>query len=245
MDALTSSPKMYCLYQLHSSNQRMLGAFHQRAKIDCILFIFEFLTSDYYDFQAGPLENVRIPLHKETGKPRGFGFIVYQDECSVKYACELLNSLKLFGRPITCKPQNSNESSKPESLCHSPIHPSYASDDETSNQRKFDDRNRSPLLPTFGCDDSPYGRMPVMASERTPTPTQRVNTGGSILPTPFFGVSPQSRLHFQALMSQTLPNWIDSVQQYGSPGVIRQSREMYERRHSYDSHERRHRQRPY
>jgi len=49
---------------------------------------------------AGPLESIKIPKDRETKKQRNFGFVVFQHECSVKYAYDLLNNTQLFGNKI-------------------------------------------------------------------------------------------------------------------------------------------------
>lgn len=48
--------------------------------------------------QAGPLTDVRLPSN--NGVRKSFGFVEYKHEISVPYALRLLDSTKLFGRPI-------------------------------------------------------------------------------------------------------------------------------------------------
>lgn len=54
--------------------------------------------------QAGPVKSVRIPCDKETGKPKAFGFVEFSSSTSAHYACELLDGIKLFDRPLTVRP---------------------------------------------------------------------------------------------------------------------------------------------
>ncbi|XP_001507009.3 RNA-binding protein 7 isoform X1 [Ornithorhynchus anatinus] len=49
--------------------------------------------------QAGPVINVKIPKDKD-GKPKQFAFVNFKHEESVPYGMNLLNGIKLFGRPI-------------------------------------------------------------------------------------------------------------------------------------------------
>ncbi|XP_023576933.1 RNA-binding protein 7 [Octodon degus] len=49
--------------------------------------------------QAGPVIKVKIPKDKD-GKPKQFAFVNFKHEVSVPYAMNLLNGIKLFGRPI-------------------------------------------------------------------------------------------------------------------------------------------------
>ncbi|XP_044525513.1 RNA-binding protein 7 isoform X2 [Gracilinanus agilis] len=49
--------------------------------------------------QAGPVIKVKIPKDKD-GKPKQFAFVNFKHEESVPYGMNLLNGIKLFGRPI-------------------------------------------------------------------------------------------------------------------------------------------------
>lgn len=49
--------------------------------------------------QAGPVIKVKIPKDKD-GKSKPFAFVNFKHEVSVPYAMNLLNGIKLFGRPI-------------------------------------------------------------------------------------------------------------------------------------------------
>lgn len=50
--------------------------------------------------QAGPLERVHVPRDKVTGEGMAFAFVEYSLERDADYAVKLLNSVKLFNRPI-------------------------------------------------------------------------------------------------------------------------------------------------
>ncbi|XP_036598211.1 RNA-binding protein 7-like [Trichosurus vulpecula] len=49
--------------------------------------------------QAGPVIKVKIPKGKDD-KPKQFAFVNFKHEVSVPYGMNLLNGIKLFGRPI-------------------------------------------------------------------------------------------------------------------------------------------------
>ena len=49
---------------------------------------------------AGPLERVSIPKDRDSGRQKGYAFIVFQHVESIKYAFELLNGTELFRQPI-------------------------------------------------------------------------------------------------------------------------------------------------
>lgn len=59
--------------------------------------------------QAGPMRTVKIPRDKASGKNKSFGFVTFRDDCSVPYACELMNGLRLFKKAIMCKPQRDSK----------------------------------------------------------------------------------------------------------------------------------------
>ena len=54
-----------------------------------------------------------------NGKQRTFAFVTYSDVSAVAFSCELFNSLKLFNRPIYCKP---NRDGKPPIKSHNTDH---------------------------------------------------------------------------------------------------------------------------
>ncbi|XP_002162311.1 RNA-binding protein 7 isoform X1 [Hydra vulgaris] len=72
--------------------------------------------------QAGPLKNVHIPIDRSSGKSKTFAFVTYSDISAVAFSCELFNTLKLFNRPIYCKPSKDGKAPvKSISNDHSPI----------------------------------------------------------------------------------------------------------------------------
>ncbi|XP_068216645.1 RNA-binding protein 7 [Palaemon carinicauda] len=50
--------------------------------------------------QAGPIEYVKQPKDKASGRKKNFAFVGFKHECSVPYSIALLNNVKLFGRNI-------------------------------------------------------------------------------------------------------------------------------------------------
>ena len=174
-----------------------------------------FVLNKFIHFcQAGPLENVRIPKDRDTGKQRTFGFVVYQEKCSVPYACELFDTLKLFGRPIGCKPQNNGSNSPKETPAIS------FSDDDSSNYQRNEEAVRTPKLDFFGVDNSPYGRTPDsnFAGNRR-LQLHRSYSGG--MPSPLLD------LRTQALMSQSSLQWTEQNFPHDSPGPMRRSQGTY------------------
>ena len=52
--------------------------------------------------QFGEIVDVNMPRDKETGKPRGFAFICYEDQRSTVLAVDNFNGAKLLGRTLRC-----------------------------------------------------------------------------------------------------------------------------------------------
>lgn len=50
--------------------------------------------------QAGPIINVHMPRDKVTGSHQGYGFVEFRTEEDADYALKVMNSVKLFGKPI-------------------------------------------------------------------------------------------------------------------------------------------------
>ncbi len=204
-------------------------------------------------FQAGPLENVRIPKDKDTGKQRSYGFVVYQDVCSVRFACELFNSLNLFGRPINCKPQNSPAESQ------SPRHNQTLSPHQNPSrsphqlERCMSSPGRSP---TEDYRHQNGDRRPP-ARNRDSYPNKDLNSyhgnGNKInfnlqRTSSLGGMPPRiNPLLAQTLFNQHMQN--NQLRYGGSPsapqGPMRRHNTMYERRPATSRIQRRHQSHPY
>ena len=52
--------------------------------------------------QFGEIVDVNLPRDKETGKPKGFAFIAYEDQRSTVLAVDNFNGAKLLGRTLRC-----------------------------------------------------------------------------------------------------------------------------------------------
>lgn len=54
--------------------------------------------------QAGQVVNVKIILDKETGRSKGYGFVLYTEPLAATYALERLDGQELGGRPLKIRP---------------------------------------------------------------------------------------------------------------------------------------------
>ncbi|KAM3923218.1 RNA-binding protein 7 [Leptodactylus fuscus] len=64
--------------------------------------------------QAGPAVNVKIPKDKD-GNPKLFAFVNFKHEESVPYGMNLLNGIKLFGRPLKIQYRSGSSHASQES----------------------------------------------------------------------------------------------------------------------------------
>ncbi|XP_001502226.1 RNA-binding protein 7 [Equus przewalskii] len=85
--------------------------------------------------QAGPVIKVKIPKDRD-GKPKQFAFVNFKHEVSVPYAMNLLNGIKLFGRPIKIQFRSgSSHASQDVSLSYPQHHVGNSSPTSTSPSR--------------------------------------------------------------------------------------------------------------
>ena len=63
---------------------------------------FRMTRDELYDLfvQAGAVVSVHIPTDRETGRPRGFGFVEMEDEGSVEQAIQMFNGYSVSGRAL-------------------------------------------------------------------------------------------------------------------------------------------------
>uniref|UniRef100_A0A670JU27 RNA-binding protein 7 n=1 Tax=Podarcis muralis TaxID=64176 RepID=A0A670JU27_PODMU len=107
--------------------------------------------------QAGPVIKVKIPKDRD-GKPKQFAFVNFKHEESVPYGMDLLNGIKLFGRPL--KIQFRSGSSHASQDNNSPYsQPGYANGSPSSIQQ----------LPTTTASSSRYERNVDNISTESPT----------------------------------------------------------------------------
>uniref|UniRef100_A0A8C0SFD3 RRM domain-containing protein n=1 Tax=Canis lupus familiaris TaxID=9615 RepID=A0A8C0SFD3_CANLF len=90
----------------------------------------EFLFELFH--QAGPIVKVKIP----NGKPKQFAFVNFKHKVSVPYAMNLLNGIKLFGRPIKIQFRSgSSHASRDVNLLYPQHHLGNSSPTSTSPSR--------------------------------------------------------------------------------------------------------------
>ena len=63
---------------------------------------FKMTREELYDLfaQAGAVASVHIPTDRETGRPRGFGFVEMEDEGSMEQAIQMFNGYSVDGRAL-------------------------------------------------------------------------------------------------------------------------------------------------
>ena len=60
--------------------------------------------------QAGTVTSVHIPTDRETGRPRGFGFVEMEDEGSLEQAIQMFNGYSVSGRALVVNQARPRES---------------------------------------------------------------------------------------------------------------------------------------
>ncbi|EPQ13147.1 RNA-binding protein 7 [Myotis brandtii] len=123
------------------------------AAVDCTLFVGNLETKVTQELlfelfhQAGSVIKVKIP---KDGKPKQFAFMNFKHEVSVPYAMNLLNGIKLFGRPINIQFRSgSSHASQDVSLSYSQHHVGNSSPTSTSpnrHERTMDNMTPSPQI---------------------------------------------------------------------------------------------------
>ena len=63
---------------------------------------FRMTRDELYDLfaQAGAVVSVHIPTDRETGRPRGFGFVEMEEEGSREQAIQMFNGYSVDGRAL-------------------------------------------------------------------------------------------------------------------------------------------------
>lgn len=61
--------------------------------------------------EYGTVKNVQLPSDRETGRPRGFGFVEMGSEAEETAGIEALDGAELLGRPIQVKKARPKEES--------------------------------------------------------------------------------------------------------------------------------------
>ncbi|XP_003418262.1 RNA-binding protein 7 isoform X2 [Loxodonta africana] len=98
--------------------------------------------------QAGPVIKVKIPKDKD-GKPKQFAFVNFKHEVSVPYAMNLLNGIKLFGRPIKIQFRSgSSHALQDVSMPHSQYHGGNSSPTATPTSPSRYERPMDNMIPS-------------------------------------------------------------------------------------------------
>lgn len=54
--------------------------------------------------QAGEVVSAKIIVDKETGRSKGYGFVVFTEPLGATYALERLDGMEMGGRPLKIRP---------------------------------------------------------------------------------------------------------------------------------------------
>ncbi|KAG9482530.1 hypothetical protein GDO78_011286 [Eleutherodactylus coqui] len=125
--------------------------------------------------QAGPALNVKIPKDKD-GNPKLFAFVNFKHEESVPYGMNLLNGIKLFGRPlkIQYRSGSSHASQDTNSAASSPLgNAGFSGNGPSSNGNRYDyspdmRHDLSPPVPSYQRSYSSPDSLQRQAMVRNP-----------------------------------------------------------------------------
>ena len=73
---------------------------------------FRLTREELFDLfaQAGAVASVHIPTDRETGRPRGFGFVEMEDQGGLEQAISMFNGYSVDGRPLVVNQARPRES---------------------------------------------------------------------------------------------------------------------------------------
>ncbi|XP_073095860.1 RNA-binding protein 7 isoform X1 [Manis javanica] len=146
--------------------QTTAGSSHVRGRMHSPVLIYHIKPAETDAFlHAGPVIKVKIPKDKD-GKPKQFAFVNFKHEVSVPYAMNLLNGIKLFGRPIKIQFRSgSSHASQDVSLSSPRHHVGDLSPTSTSPSRyERTVENMSPSAQTIQRSPENFQRQAVMNS---------------------------------------------------------------------------------
>jgi splicing factor 3B subunit 4 len=59
--------------------------------------------------QAGPVVSVHLPKDRVTQAVQGYGFVEFRSEQDAEYACNILNGIRMYGKPIRVNKSNADK----------------------------------------------------------------------------------------------------------------------------------------
>ncbi|EAW67247.1 RNA binding motif protein 7 [Homo sapiens] len=158
--------------------------------------------------QAGPVIKVKIPKDKD-GKPKQFAFVNFKHEVSVPYAMNLLNGIKLYGRPIKIQFRSgSSHAPQDVSLSYPQHHVGNSSPTSTSPsryERTMDNMTSSAQIiqRSFSSPEN-FQRQAVMNSA-----LRQMSYGGKFGSSPLdqSGFSPSVQSHSHSFNQSSSSQW--------------------------------------
>ena len=118
--------------------------------------------------QFGEIVDVNLPRDKDTGKPKGFAFICYEDQRSTVLAVDNFNGAKVLGRTIRCDHCESYKEEQKKDVANLPEHLLKKLSDKELAQKKEDFEKRNAEL-----DAAAAAKEELFAEARGTAETER------------------------------------------------------------------------
>ena len=96
--------------------------------------------------QFGEIVDVNMPRDKDTGKPKGFAFIAYEDQRSTVLAVDNFNGAKILGRTLRCDHCRSFHEEQKKDANNLPDHVTRKLNDKELEQKKLEVERRNAEL---------------------------------------------------------------------------------------------------
>lgn len=91
---------------------------------------------------AGKVVDAKVPTDRETGRPRGFAFVEFEDEASAQKSIGLLNGKPLRGRPLRVNEAENRPPRPPGAVGGAPYRPSFRGEPPPPPAAEFSEFDR-------------------------------------------------------------------------------------------------------
>ena len=128
--------------------------------------------------QCGEIVDVNMPRDKDTGKPKGFAFIAYEDQRSTVLAVDNFNGAKVLGRTLRCDHCQSFREEQKKDADNLPDHLLKKLGDKELEQKKQEiERRNGELEEAAAAKDELFAHGRGTAEEEAEAEERRIRLG--------------------------------------------------------------------